>query len=154
MKTAAEFEAYLHQHVPLSRAMAVSVREYDGQSLQLAAPLAPNHNDKGTAFAGSISGLASLAGWGLMMLWSDRLGPCQAAIARAEIRYSRPLRGDFSARAYLPATDVLDTFLVDFAERGRGKLPVRIEVGDAQGAGVVQEAVYAVWRLPVDPATI
>lgn len=147
MNTAADLEAYLYRHIPLSRAMQVRVVQYDGTSLQLAAPLEPNHNDKGTAFAGSIGGLASLAGWGLMMLWSQHLGPCHVAIAHADIRYRKPLRGAFHATAHLPGEAETGQFRRDFLERGRGKLPVRIEVGDEQGMGVVQEAVYAVWRI-------
>jgi thioesterase domain-containing protein len=147
MNTAADLEAYLHRHIPLSRAMQVQVVQYDGASLRLAAPLEPNHNDKGTAFAGSIGGLASLAGWGLMMLWSQPLGPCHVAIAHADIQYRRPLRGVFQATAHLPAEAETVRFHHAFQERGRGKLPVRIEVGDEQGAGVVQNAVYAVWRI-------
>ena len=48
-------EQYLQQHLPLTVAMQVQAQAYDGQSLQLFAPLAVNHNDKGTAFAGSRS---------------------------------------------------------------------------------------------------
>ena len=92
-------------------------------------------------------GLASLAGWGLMMLWSQPLGPCHVAIAHADIQYRRPLRGVFQATAHLPAEAETVRFHHAFQERGRGKLPVRIEVGDEQGAGVVQNAVYAVWRI-------
>ena len=149
MNTASEFAEYLYQHVPLSRAMGVQVELYDGSSLHLSAPLAANHNDKGSAFAGSIGGLASLAGWGLMMLYSDHWGPCHSAIASAEIRYNRPLLGDFKAIATLPDEAALAQFRQVFAERGRGKLPVRIEICDAQGVGAVQEAVYAVWKRPV-----
>lgn len=149
MKTAAEFAEYLYRHVPLSRAMGVQVELYDGGSLHLSAPLAANHNDKGSAFAGSIGGLASLAGWGLMMLSSDPWGPCHSAIASADIHYTRPLLGDFTAVATLPDAEALARFRQVFAERGRGKLPVRIEIRDAHGVGAVQQAVYAVWKLPV-----
>lgn len=147
MNSAAEFEQYLHRHIPLSRAMDIRVLHYDGLSLQLAAPLALNHNDKGSAFAGSIGSLASLAGWGLMMLWSQELGECQAAIAKAEIQYRRPLLTDLTALACLPGAADIAHFRQAFALHGRGKMPVRIEVCDRQGAGAVQEAVYAVWRM-------
>ena len=147
MKTAAEFTEYLAMHLPLSQAMQVRVECYDGTSLRLSAPLACNHNDKDTAFAGSISSLASLAGWGLMMLWSEKLGPCQAAIARADIHYRKPLLTDFSAIARLPDSAAIELFLQTFRDRGKAKMPVSIEVHDSNGVGAVQEAVYAVWRL-------
>ncbi|HEX5360424.1 MAG TPA: YiiD C-terminal domain-containing protein [Fluviicoccus sp.] len=147
MKTTDDFADYLARHLPLSRAMQVRVDLYDGISLHLSAPLACNHNDKETAFAGSISSLASLSGWGLMMLWSEALGPCQAAIARADIHYRKPLLTDFRAIATLPDAAAIETFHRTFRERGRAKMPVTIEIHDAHGVGAVQEAVYAVWRL-------
>lgn len=148
MNTAAELAEYMRRHIPLSQAMAVTVEAWDGDSLCLSAPLELNHNDKGSAFAGSIGGLASLAGWGLVMLWSDRLGPCQAAIARAEVEYCRPLRGRFRAEARLPGSEAQAGFHERFERLGRARLPVRIEVLDGDGVGAVQQAEYAIWRWP------
>ncbi|RZU46905.1 thioesterase domain-containing protein [Fluviicoccus keumensis] len=149
MKTAGDLAAYLSRHIPLSRAMGVQVEAYDGVSLTLSAPLSLNHNDKNTGFAGSIGSLASLSGWGLMMLWADNFGPCQAAIARAGIEYRRPVQSDFRAVACLPSQAEIDAFHDIFRVKGRARLPVRIEVLDHEGLAAVQEAVYAVWRLPV-----
>lgn len=138
---------YLRTHIPLSTAMQVQVVHYDGQSLQLSAPLACNHNDKGTAFAGSIASLAALSGWALLMLWAAaEEGDCQVAIARAELDYRKPLRGDFCAQATLPEAAELQALRVRLQERGRCRVPVRVEVSDRDGMAVVQHAEYAVWR--------
>ncbi len=64
--TPAELEAYLHQTIPLSRAMAVSVIELNPESVVLGAPLAPNVNVHETAFGGSAAALALLAAWSLL----------------------------------------------------------------------------------------
>ena len=54
-------ENYLHEHIPLSKAMGVTVRSVSGEAVTLAAPLAPNINHRETVFGGSASALAILA---------------------------------------------------------------------------------------------
>jgi len=63
-----EITAYLHQHIPLSQHLGAAVEAYDGASLRLGAPLAPNLNHRSTAFGGSLSALAILSGWTLLHL--------------------------------------------------------------------------------------
>lgn len=58
-------EKYLHEHIPLSKAMQVSVIEAGQNKVILSAPLAPNINHVGTAFGGSESTVAILAAWSL-----------------------------------------------------------------------------------------
>ena len=65
---AAALERDILDKIVLARAMAISVVAYDGESLTMAAPLAPNVNDKGCAFGGSLVSLMTLAGWGLVKL--------------------------------------------------------------------------------------
>ena len=152
MTPAERLQDYLYEHIPLSVAMQVKVDQYDGHSLQLSVPLAANHNDKGTGFAGSISSLAALSGWGLAMLWAqERIpGECQAAIAHADIQYRKPIRTDFRALATLPSPEDIATLQQRIAEKGRGKLQVHIEVSDAHGVAVTQIAEYAIWKLEVE----
>ena len=61
-----ELERYLHQHIPLSKAMQVSVVEVLPAGVVLSAPLAPNINHRDTVFGGSASALAILAAWSLL----------------------------------------------------------------------------------------
>jgi len=44
--TPLELERYLHEHIPLSRAMQVSVVSVQPESVVLSAPLAPNINHR------------------------------------------------------------------------------------------------------------
>ncbi len=68
MYRTAALELVLHTEIPISKAMGVRVHGYDGSSVGLAAPLAPNTNHKSTAFGGSLYSLAVLCGWGLLHL--------------------------------------------------------------------------------------
>ena len=58
--------AAMREEMPLLAFMGVEVEACDGHSLTLQAPLAPNRNDKGTAFAGSLASLSTVTGWALL----------------------------------------------------------------------------------------
>jgi thioesterase domain-containing protein len=46
---------------PITRAMQLEIAAWDGESLQIRAPLPPNVNDKGCAFGGSLVSVMTLA---------------------------------------------------------------------------------------------
>ena len=79
-----EMKAFLYQHIPLAVAMQVNIDDYDGQHLVISAPLAVNNNDKGTAFAGSISSLATVSGWIALIAAVIAMVVATAALARDE----------------------------------------------------------------------
>src|ERR1035441_4683119 len=63
-------ELFLHEMIPLAKAMGVGVQVSDARALVLTAPKEQNKNSLNTAFGGSLVALATLAGygvvWGLM----------------------------------------------------------------------------------------
>ena len=59
--------AYFDAMPPVA-ATGIRASKFDGEALQLSAPLAANVNDKGCAFGGSLASLMTLAGWGWLML--------------------------------------------------------------------------------------
>lgn len=140
-------QQYLQQHLPLTVAMQVQAQQYDGQSLKLFAPLAVNHNDKGTAFAGSLSSLATVCGWCLAMLWAKEQfqQPCQVAVATAQIDYKKPTTSDFIAIATLPSAEQLVQVQQNLMRKKRARISMTIEIYDQQGMTVQQKADYAIW---------
>jgi len=126
---AAAFEHELLADIPLARAMALSVAGYDGRTLTLAAPLAPNVNDKGCAFGGSLASLMTLAGWGLLKLAVDARGvDCDIYVQDNAVRYLAPVWQDFTAVAQLDEDGSFDEFFAALAARGKGRLRVRCRV--------------------------
>ncbi len=123
----AETVAFLHHQIPISRAMGVAVEAADDGTFVLTAPLAKNHNHLGTAFGGSLSAIATLAGYG--MLWV-RLGDPGAhiVIKSSGIRYLHPVRQDIRAVCENPEVEMMESFLTTFSrkERARIRLTVRI----------------------------
>lgn len=136
----------VHKEIPLTHAMQLSLDSYDGNMLKLKVPLAPNINDKGTAFAGSISALGNITGWSLLMLWSAReFAPCRVAIADARFSFKRPLCSGFHSVVSLPSDEVCRQLLESLQKRGRGKVGLHVSLADSEGEAVVLEAQYAVW---------
>jgi len=119
---AAQFlENELLTTIPLTRAMQLRVIAFDGDSVELAAPLAPNVNDKGCAFGSSLGSLMTLAGWCLVSGRLERAGlEAEVYVADSLVHYLAPLRADLEAEAWLEEGD-WDSFLAAFRERGKAR---------------------------------
>lgn len=141
----AETGDYLHRWIPLSRAMGVRVEAYDGETLVLAAPAELNHNHLGTAFGGSLSALATLAGYGL--LWLE-LGSRDShiVIRRSSIQYLRPVHGGLRAVCRRPAAEVVAAFKAKFARVGKARITLGVTVEADGGNGVEFEGEYVALR--------
>ncbi|MDB6132060.1 MAG: thioesterase [Verrucomicrobiales bacterium] len=136
---------YLHRQIPLSRAMGVRVQTYDGETLTLTAPAELNHNHLGTAFGGSLSALATLAGYGL--LWLE-LGnrDSHIVIRRSRIHYLRPVHGELRAVCLRPAAEVVTAFKAKFARVGKARITLGVTVEADGGNGVEFEGEYVALR--------
>lgn len=131
---AVALERELLDAIPLARAMALRVAAHDGDSLTLAAPLAPNVNDKGCAFGGSLASLMTLAGWGVIRLAvAARELDCDIYVQDSAIRYLAPVWGDFEAIAKLADGESFDAFFAALAARGKARLNVTCRVPLVEG---------------------
>lgn len=121
----ADLEQYIRRHIPLSRAMAVSVVAAGSDAVALQAPLAPNINHRQTAFGGSEAALAILASWALLhvRLQADGIAD-HLVIQRNSMEYRRPVLGEFSARAVLAHPERWQQFLTMLASKGRARVTV------------------------------
>ncbi|MEO5624770.1 MAG: YiiD C-terminal domain-containing protein [Dokdonella sp.] len=127
-------QAHLLADIPLARAMSLTVDAYDGDALTMGAPLAPNINDKGCAFGGSLASLMTLAGWGLVKLAVDAKGiDCDIYVQDSAIRYLAPVWQDFRTVAQLAHGDTFADFFSALTSRGKGRLRVRCVVPLADG---------------------
>ena len=132
----------LNQHLagmPPVAAMQVRAMAFDGEVLRLRAPLAANVNDKGCAFGGSMSGLMTLAGWGLLTLKMQAAGlPAEVYVADSHVRYLKPLYADLQGEARLEPDVDWEALLRSFRERGRARAGVRATLRDADGVVVAE----------------
>ncbi len=122
-----ETEQFLHDQIPLTRAMGTRLESYDDGGLVLTAPLAPNHNHLGTAFGGSLAALATLAGYTLLWLeLGDRT--CHIVIQESHLRYRAPVRGELRAVVPRISPPELATFRRHLEQSGKARLSLTIEV--------------------------
>ncbi len=120
-----DLERYLHEHIPLSRAMEVSVVEVQSDGITLRAPLTPNTNHRNTIFGGSVSAVAILAGWSLVHTRLAAAGLSgHLVIQRNTVHYDLPMSGSFTARSFIQTAAAWELFVRMLKRRGRGRLTV------------------------------
>lgn len=144
MTPAAALEHILHNEIPISKAMGVRVAGYDGTSLDLAAPLAPNINHKSTAFGGSLYSLAVLCGWGLLHLkLAEAKLHKHIVIQESSIRYLHPVGQDLHAECRLDDT-AFKHFLRTLNKHGRARLSLAVTITHGNRPAVEFSGRYVV----------
>jgi thioesterase domain-containing protein len=121
----AELEKYLHEHIPLAKAMAVSAVSVGHDEVVLQAPLAPNINQHATVFGGSASALAILAAWSLLHTRLRFEGiASRLVIQRNTMEYEQPIVGEFMARSSLEQPAQWQQFIRTLVRKGKARICV------------------------------
>ncbi|MBV8657333.1 MAG: YiiD C-terminal domain-containing protein [Burkholderiales bacterium] len=126
-----DWQQMLQATIPLSAAMQVGIVYGADGRVELTAPLAPNVNDKGTGFGGSLATLATLAGWVEVRRQLDGIAPdvqADIVIQRGETSYLHPVTAAFSAQVDALDADELGRFAKLFIRRGVARMPVAVQV--------------------------
>lgn len=129
VNVAARLCATIRDAIPLTAAMDLEITALDNRSIATRAPLEPNHNIHGTAFAGSLYALSIITGWAMVTHFLASEGFDAVLVQRSgAIRYLAPVDGELDCRCRLPAGEQLDAFRARLVERGRARLGVTVEV--------------------------
>ena len=145
----AELERSILAEIPLTRAMQLSLRDYDGDRLTLAAPLSPNINDKGCAFGGSLVSAMTLVGWGLVVLKLREFGAdCDVYVQDSTVRYLAPVWSDFIAQSQLMEGETWQEFAAILKQKGRARavMDCRVPLAEGGDACTMQARFVAVTR--------
>jgi thioesterase domain-containing protein len=141
--------AYLARHVPITRAMGIRMRSFDEGGVTMTAPLAPNINDKGIAFGGSLVSILALSGWALTDLLLREQGiDADVLIAAASAEYLAPVPGRIVARCPRPAPAELEAFLAAYRLRRKARLRLAAAIETKAGAAVRFHATYVARAKP------
>lgn len=122
-----ETERYLHEKIPLTRAMGVRVTRFDDEKLVITAPLAANHNHLGTAFGGSLGAIATLAGYALLWLELDDRDS-HIVIKSSSVQYRHPVTGDIRAVCKRLDQTQLEAFRTKFARTGKAGIELAVTI--------------------------
>jgi thioesterase domain-containing protein len=143
-----DFEAECRADIPLLDAMQLSFSDYGDLSLWMEAPLAPNINNKGTAFGGSIASICLFGGWAVATLGFVDAGILNTEIVvyTSEMTFERPARGLLRVRAYVRPED----FAACLAELREGtkqriRFDVNVELFHDEERCATMRGVYVVW---------
>lgn len=146
-----QLEHFLHEHIPLARAMGVRIVAADGDGVVLSAPLAVNDNHHGTLFGGSASALAILAAWGWIHLRLDDEGlDPDLVIQKSRMSFVAPGRADVIARCRGATDDQWRRFLRTYGRFGRARLELEAVLwSDGEDVARLRGAFVAL--KPADP---
>jgi thioesterase domain-containing protein len=127
-----ELQEFLHQQIPMARALEVGVTGLSADSVELLAPLNPNCNHMGTAFGGSLGAMMILACYAWLF---NRLGEegkhCHVLIQSAHTDYLKPVTGDIRARCL--RSEEIERVMEQFERKGVARVVLHSEVVDPAG---------------------
>ena len=116
-------EGFLHEHIPLARAMGVEVLEAAAHCVRLSAPLPPNVNHRGTVFGGSAAAVAILAAWTLLHLRLRGERPdASVVIQKSAMTYECPITGRFTASCTFHDPASWSRFLATLLRKKRARI--------------------------------
>jgi thioesterase domain-containing protein len=119
-------QEYFHDHIPLSKAMAVKVEAATPQVVRLVAPLAPNTNHHGTVFGGSASAVAILSAWGLLhVALVDAAIEADLVVQKSSMSYELPITGKFTSESMAPVPEKWQRFLTTLSKYKRARISIR-----------------------------
>lgn len=134
----------LEREMPISRAMAIEPVSWMDGKLAMQMPLEPNRNHQYSAFAGSLSALCTVVGWGTVFLLLKTRGlNSNTVIRRGNIRYLRPICSPNIVAKGLPIdADELAYFYELLQSKGKSKIDIAVEIADDQGPYVTFKGSY------------
>ena len=131
-----------NEEVPITGYLGLQVKTYDGDSIDVHAPLEPSRNTHGTDFGGSLYSIAALTGWGLLHLRLKDDGiPSNAVIKGGEVEYHHPVKGTIVSKAEIDA-QAYAQFVEDYKTKGRGDLRQIVVVETDRGTAMTLTGHY------------
>ncbi len=142
------FEAECRADIPLLTAMDLSFGDYADLTLSMTAPLAPNINNKGTAFGGSIASICLFAGWAVSTIAFAEHGVSNTEIVvyRNEMTFERPARGLLTVRAWLEPGDFAACLeRLKAGDTSRIRLDIHVDLYHDEARCATMQGLYVVW---------
>jgi len=141
--TPESFTEYLHREIPLTAAMSARVVRSVPGEVEINAPLAPNKNLHGTAFAGSLATLGLISGWVVLdRALHDANLKAHLVAQKNECVFHAPATQELRAIARIPAEDWAQ-FLKALSSKGRARISVITEIHAGETLAVTHTGTYA-----------
>jgi thioesterase domain-containing protein len=128
-----ELQTSTFDHIPLVRAMDLRFIALHAGRLTANLPLAPNINDKGCAFGGSLVSALTLLGWGLLRSYCIANDiAADIFVQDSEVKYLKAAFTDCMVEAVADEAE-LQLFLQQLRERGKARMTLKsvcVSAGD------------------------
>ncbi len=136
-------EKYLHQNIPLSRALGIEILSASPQEMIVGAPFSNNINHKKTVFGGSLHAVATLACWSLIYVNLEELQPLDIVITSSKIDYLLPVTSDFKAHCQIPEENAWKRFITMLRLKGKGRVSLQAMIYQNDRVAVYYEGTFA-----------
>jgi len=139
-----DINSYVHEHMPLTKALGAKITAYDGKKVVISSPLAPNLNHRDTAFGGSLSALGVLSGWALLFIkLKEENISCRLVIQKSSFDFKNPIPDDFTTVCHAPDTQTWLKFIKTLKRHGKARITVASEVlSPESGLGGTHQGAY------------
>ena len=132
-------EAFLHEKIPLTKAMGLHVAESNARRLVLEAPLAANRNHLGTAFGGSLHALPTLACYAELWTLLREAGiDGHVVVKRSAANYRQSVTDTLRAVCMRPAPAIVAEFIADLRRHKKARMELTAIVAGADGKPAVE----------------
>jgi thioesterase domain-containing protein len=124
-----EAQKYIETNIPMTTLMGMKIVELSLESVRVAMPHAPNVNHQGSVFGGSIDSLFFVTSWAYVQLLIEDFDPHPRIVGRrGRTSFSKPIKSDFEAMVIIPEETVVQKFLDDLTQHGKGRITAKAAV--------------------------
>ena len=138
-----QLEAYLYQHIPITKAMGICVEYASPDKIIVTAPFATNINHKKTVFGGSLHAVATMACWCLLHVNLKEDKQIQIVITNSNVDYLAPVDGNFKAECVMPEKQEWQRFMQILLSKGRARIKLSAKIYHNDRLAVDYHAVFA-----------
>src|SRR5688572_5936348 len=124
-----ELEQFLHEHIPLSKAIGVQVQKSCTDHVVLSAPLTPNINYHSMVFGGSASAVAILVVWALLHIRLRQAGlQGRLVIQQNTMKYEQPIANKFIASSCVEDLSAWEKFKDMLRRKKRARISIKVTI--------------------------
>ena len=136
----------LHNEIPLTKLMNLTIDSYTNKELVTHAPLDININDKGTAFGGSLSTITIISSWSLCWLISQELGfdSKNIVVIKNENNYLKPVTKNIVCHTTKPTKEEIEILKQKLEKKGSASLKIKSQIIENGEVCVEFDGVYVI----------
>ncbi len=136
----------LHTQIPLTKYMNIEIKKYSTLQLTTTAPLQININDKGTAFAGSLSTLVTISAWSMCWLLAQELGfkDTSIVIFKNKTNYFKPVLNNIICQTNKPSKDEIIKLKEKLLSKRSGSITIKSSIVEDNCICVDFEGLYVI----------